>query len=518
MASNSNSGADKLTAFIQAQHAEAATKLTAAQVQKAAIIALLGELGGMAVTDDSIEFTGTKIILPEQYEGKILDAVKFLERYHASQEKTYGFNKTFNYRPWDGAYAFNAVMKQMFGNTGIGKNIPATMFSPERPPQMMTINIGLNKTEQVPWGEVEFPPLEATFQLNSVNDREKGRLFHLGVEAPKKYRKHIDAFYQLVEKYLRENSIYKGKAINGAENPEFLDTSRVDPKKVVYSEKVMDLLDQNLFGRVRNSDEMREMGIPLKRAVLLEGPYGTGKSLAGYLTAQEAERSGWTYILCRPGQDDLFDTLKTAQLYAPSVVWFEDIDVIASDGDPEKISKLLDLLDGVQGKGVEVIAGFTTNFVDKLQKGVLRPGRIDAIIHIGELDAAGLRKLIGQLIKPEFLGTIDYERVQAAFKGFLPAFVAEAINGALAVALIRNGGRKNGVKINTDDLQDSAFGLHRQLELMNGANEGSKAPTIDSVLKDTLKVTLDKTRFVADKDHNTGLYVDEDREIDLNNV
>jgi len=512
--SSNGSGADKLTAFIQQQHAEAATKLTAAQVNKAAIIELLGALGGMAVTDDSIEFTGTKITLPEQYEGKILDAVEFLKRYHASQEKTYGFNKTFNYRPWDGAYAFNAVMKNMFGNTGIGKNIPATFFSPERPPQMQTINIGLNKTEQVPWGEVEFPPLEATFQLTRTMDRERGLLFHLGVEAPKKYKKHIDAFYQLVEKYLKENSIYKGKAINGAENPEFLDTSRVDPKKVVYSEKVMDLLDQNLFGRVRNAEEMREMGIPLKRAVLLEGPYGTGKSLAGYLTAQEAERAGWTYILCRPGNDDLFDTLKTAQLYAPAVVWFEDIDVIASDGDPEKISKLLDLLDGVQGKGVEVIAGFTTNFVDKLQKGVLRPGRIDSIIHIGELDSAGLRKLIRQLIKPEYLGEIDYDRVQASFKGFLPAFVTEAINGALAVSLIRNGGRRNGIKINTDDLVDSALGLHRQLELMNGANEGSSAPTIDSVLTNTLVSTLNKTKQnVVDKDGDYGLYVDEDREL-----
>lgn len=514
MNSNGNSGADKLASFIQAQHAEKATKLTAAQIQKAAIIELLGALGGMSVTDDSIEFSGNKIVLPAQYEGRVPDAIEYLDRYYRAQEKKYGFNKTFNYRPWDGAHAFNAVMKEMFGNAGIGKNTPATMFSPEKPPQMVTINISKDKTTQVPWGLVEFPPLEAVFQLTSTVDREKGNLFHLIVEAPKKYRRHIDAFYQMVEKHLKENSIYKGKAINGAENPEFLDTSRVDPTKVVYSEEIMRLLEQNLWGRVKYADSLREMGIPLKRAVLLEGPYGTGKSLAGMLTAQEAERSGWTYLLCRPSVDDLFDTLKTAQLYAPAVVWFEDIDVIASNGDPEKISKLLDLLDGVQGKGVEVIAGFTTNFVEKLQKGVLRPGRIDSIIHIGELDSAGLRKLIGQLIKPEYLGDIDYEVVQKTFAGFLPAFVTEAINGALAVALTRNGGRKNGIKIGTDDLFDSALGLRRQLDLMNGANEGQNAPTLDSVLKDTLVTTLNRT--VSDRydtNGNEGLYYDENREI-----
>lgn len=512
---NMPNGADKLAAFIQQQSTEAATKLSPAEVQRRGIIALLGSLGGMAVTDDSIEFTGTKITLPAQYEGKVTEAIDFLRRYHVSQEKQYGFNKTFNYRPMDGAYAFNAVMRQMFGTTGIGKNVPATFFSPEKPPQMQTVNIGLGKTEQVPWGEVEFPPLDATFQLQAKRDPEKGLLFHLGVEAPKKYRRHIDAFYQMVEKYLKENSIYKGKAITGAENPDFLDTSKVDPKKVVYSEKVMDLLNQNLFGRVRNADEMREMGIPLKRAVLLEGPYGTGKSLAGMLTAQEAEKAGWTYLLCRPGQDDLFETLKTAQLYAPAVVWFEDIDVVASNGDPEKISKLLDLLDGVQGKGVEVIAGFTTNFVEKLQKGVLRPGRIDSIIHIGELDSAGLRKLIGQLIQPEFLGEIDYDRVQAAFKGFLPAFVTEAINGALAVSLIRNGGRKKGIKINTEDLQDSALGLHRQLDLMNGAAEGDSRPTMQSVFKDTVVDIFNK--FETDRyddNGNAGMRYNETRDVE----
>lgn len=512
---NSNSGADKLMAFMQQQRTEEANRMTQAEASKVAILGLLGALGGLTVTDDSIEFKGSKIILPEQYEGRIPQAIDYLDRYYKSQEKKYGFNKTFNYRPWDGAHAFQMVMKELFGTTGIGKNVPPTFFSPERPPQTLTIATGLGTTEQVPWGEVDFPQLEATFQIGFKNDPEKGRLFHLGVEAPKKYRKHVEGFYQKVELYLQEHSIYKGKAITGAENPDYLDTSRVDPDKVVYSEEIMRLLEQNLWGRIKYADSLREMSIPLKRAVLLEGPYGTGKSLAGMLTAQEAERSGWTYILCRPGVDDLFDTLKTAQLYAPAVVWFEDIDVVASNGDPEKISKLLDLLDGVQGKGVEVIAGFTTNFVARLQKGVLRPGRIDSIIHIGELDAAGFKKLIGQLVKPEFLGDVDYDQVQKAFVGFLPAFVTEAINGALAVSLTRNGGRKNGIKITTDDLVDSALGLRRQLDLMNGANEGDARPTMQSVFKDTVIDILNKTetdRF--DNNGNAGMRYNETRDVE----
>src|SRR5262249_11838703 len=153
--------------------------------------------------------------------------------------------------------------------------------------------------------------------------------FELAVEAPRKYRAHIEAFYQVLEDELRTNSIYRGQAFTGGEEPIFLDTRSIDPSKVVYSQNVMVQLTTHMWSLLRHTDAMRAAGVDLKRAVLVEGPYGTGKTLAGQLTAKEAVDAGWTFIICRPGKDDLFEVLQTAQLYAPAVVWFEDIDVIA---------------------------------------------------------------------------------------------------------------------------------------------------------------------------------------------
>lgn len=517
--SDMQDGANKLLAFVANQETEQKNRISAEDAKRKAIIGLLGALGSTAVGDDSIQFSGDKILLPASFEGRVLEAANYLVRYHESMEKHYEYNRTMKYRPQDGAHAFNQVMRNLFGSEGLGKDRPETLFTPKRPPAMETINVGLNQTAQIPWGEVEFPPLSATFNIGGRQDRELGELFHLSVDAPKKYRRQIEAFYEMVEKELKERSIYRGKAITGAVNPTYIDTSKVDPNKVVYSAAVMRDLETNLWSRLRYTEAYRTgLNMDLKRAVLVEGPYGTGKTLAGMLTAQEAELHGWTYILCRPGVDDLFQVLQTAELYAPAVVWFEDIDVVASGGDETQISKLLDRLDGVQGKGAEVIAGFTTNFVEKLQKGVLRPGRIDAIIHIGELDADGYQKLVKNLVPAAHLGDVDYDIVRTKLAGFMPAFVTESIRGAMSYALTRNKGKLAGITITTDDIVASADGLRRQLDLMNGATEGANVPTLDSVFQTKLTTTINQSRYMHDKDGNMGLYVDESREIDPDRV
>lgn len=481
------------------------------QKQRQAILAVLAELGALSVTEDDILFVGEKIVLPATYEGNVLGAADYLRKYYEGQEKKYNHTHVFHYRPWDGANAFQQAMIKLFGTTGIGKNTK-DFFGNEHPPQMVAVEIGVGQSVQVPWGQISFPPLDATFHLSYTTDKELGQLFVLTVEAPKKYRRHVAAFFELVGRELAENSIYKGKAINGADMPRFLDLTGVDPNRVVYSKEVLADLDANLWSLIKYTDTMRAAGIPLKRSVLVEGVYGTGKTLAGLITAQIAEAHGWTFILCRPGQDDLFDTLKTATIYEPAVVWFEDIDVIAKGGSDEEIAKLLDALDGMQGKGVQVVAGFTTNKADQIQKGVLRPGRLDALIHIGELDADGYKQLVTNLVPEKYRGKIDYKQLVTAFHDYVPAFVTEAISRAMRYMIARNQGELD--VITTADIVAAADGLRPQHRMMNDAHEGANVPTVDSVLRSTVADMLNHTVIGYDEDDNEGLTYDPDRDID----
>lgn len=480
-----------------------AKAISDAERNKRAVIDTLGALGKASVQDDSLTFEGSKVILPAAYSGKVEEAVKYLIDYVKQQETVTVFNKTFNYRPQDGAHAFDKSMRTLFGSAGIGVTIK-TMFG-DIPPQMITIDVGFGKTQQVPWGEIRLDQLEATFRLDSVRDREFGNLFHLSIEGPRKYKAHYEAFFQVVADTLERHSIYKGQAINGGSTPQFLDTNRVDPDKVYYAADVMGQMQANVFAVLNHSDLFRQMGMPLKRSVLLEGPYGTGKTLFGTLTAKEAVKNNWTFVLCRPGKDNLAEVLQTAQLYSPAVVWFEDIDTQAGVdeiGNSMGVSKVLDILDGAQTKGAELMVCFTTNHVDRLQKGVLRPGRLDSIIHVGHLDTAGVRKLIEQTLPAGSLATdVDFDLVGKAFEGYLPAFAVESVHRAMRFQIARTNGRPQ--KISTSDLVAAAGDLRRQFELMSDAKETKEQVPFDAAMRTLIGEVINKTAVVdhGDNDH-----------------
>lgn len=453
------------------------------QIQNTAF-RLLDALGGMTVRDDTLVYEGTRIVIPAAYEGRLDEFMAYIDRHRRDLAKEHRVTRTFKYRPYDVAAAFHRTLESIFGNTGMGVT-RQTMFGPE-PPEFMTVPLSLTESIQVPWGLVRLPNLECTFDVG-YNVSEDGVVGSIQATAPKRFRARIEGFFMRLEEELRTNSIYKGKAIDGGQHPGFIDIS-VDPKKVVYSDDVLKELEAHVWLGLRYPEAAKAAQLGSKRHVLLEGPFGTGKTLAGLLTAQEAIAAGHTFIQVRPGKDNLFEAIKTAKIYAPAVLWFEDLDTKQA-GDDDFISKLLEALDGIQAKSGAIMAVFTTNYVENIQKGVMRPGRLDAVIHIGPLDAGGYEKLVKAVLPANMLGDIDYAQVAEAFKGYGPAFNVEAIQRTKRYAILRAGGIPTE-PINTEDLVNAAAGMKRQLELMEGAREGANVPTIDGLLEDLVSDVL----------------------------
>jgi chaperone BCS1 len=161
--------------------------------------------------------------------------------------------------------------------------------------------------------------------------------------------------------------------------------------------------------RFRASRERyRRLGVPYHRGYLLYGPPGTGKTS---LVSALAARFGMSvYVVNLSEMNDR--TLKNAMNWVPedSVILFEDIDCMNSstrhleqrDGsrtqvgteDPASsarntdklgvsLSGLLNVLDGFSAPE-NVVYAMTTNDITALDAALLRPGRIDYKLYLGE--------------------------------------------------------------------------------------------------------------------------------------
>jgi transitional endoplasmic reticulum ATPase len=474
---------------------EAALKRADKKAEKE-LLRTLAELGGRKNDDDDIVFAGTKLTIPTSM-GTIRRAIDFLERKEEEMETETDFVKVFNYRPWDGAYCMWNAFKRVFGAVA-HKGTPGFFFFPGDPPRMITVPVDVNKTAQVPWGNFELPALPgvsfSTFQSDHV---ELGPLFGITATGPKKFAAEIEGVWKLIDDELKTNSMYRGKAFDGQPMPEFVDLSGVDPSKVVYSEETMTELEAHIWAQLRHTGAFEKAGFSLKRAVLLHGTYGTGKTLAAMLTAKEAVANGWTFIKGRPARDDLGFVMQTAKLYQPAVVFYEDVDQLADaeTTSEESLARLLDDFDGIDAKGTRMLVVLTTNHPERIQQGMARPGRLDALIPIGKLDLPGLRKLVEAHVGDQLADDIDWEQVMEAADGYTPAFVTEFAGRVWRYAAVRTEGDTEHVTFVTDDLVKAALGLRPQYELMTGAKARHEKPRLEQalgrVVKDVVQDTLD---------------------------
>lgn len=490
MAKNNGSNGSTLSGtalveFIEGQ-IKAASEKTKSQGKnnkiKEQALAALAALGGDTVGTDDVLFGGTKFIIPETMSVK--DAIRFLQRKEEADRETTEFSQIYKYRPLDGAWCFINAVKKHFGAMN---QIPTPSFFGQDPPRLVSVEVAPGKEEQVPWGRVQIPHLpEVTFELGATRDRDLGPVFVLGAFGPNRFRAHVQGVFNLVAEELAENSLYRGKAIDGAqERPGFLDLAKIDDR-VVYSTDVMTQLDVNVWSPIRDADAHAAAGLATKRAVLFEGPYGTGKSLAGMLTGRVAVAAGWTYILCRPGKDDPYDVMTTAKLYQPAAIVIEDVDSFGSteaNDTSTDVAKLLDAFDGIAAKGAKMVMVLTANHPERIHKGMLRPGRLDAVIHVGELDPTSIKRLV-EVVVGDRLGQLSDTEWEAFFKsveGYMPAFVREAAERSVRYAIAQHSDKVDGKA-----LVDAANGLRPQLELMEGASERNSQPTLDAAFKEML--------------------------------
>ena len=339
----------------------------------------------------------------------------------------------YNIKCWktDGAYQFNQAVEEIFGSVKAMKDT-----GPSGSGNVNTLDVVLANglRTKVPFGKISLPDLgkEAYIELNY----DKNRLLLIITGCCKsKYQSMVDDIVERTRQLIATNSIYRNQALeitSAKEEPKRLNLDSIDSQLMVLSKQTeFDL--QPLRSRILYPEKCIEKGIPLKYGCLLEGKYGTGKTLLAFKTAKEAVNNNWTFIYLKE-PTLLAETLRMVKIIDRScngvIVFVEDIDQVTRGERDNALQDILNTLDGGDTKDMNVITLFTTNHIELIEPTFLRGKRIGSVITMDCLDKETALRFIQESFKEsegyrlgELTTSLDLiEEMEIA-----PAFMAEIV-------------------------------------------------------------------------------------------
>jgi transitional endoplasmic reticulum ATPase len=426
--------------------------------------------------DIGIKREGTQIVLPEGM--TISQGIEHLQRKMKDEETLIAIHEEIVAFPFDGAFAFMKALKEIYG---WASPVPTPTFFGPKPPITVQIEVDYGRSAQIIWGDFKVPGIEGI--LSTSISKKNGRLiFKIGGEVKKKFQSDVATIAERTRQIVKRESIYKGKAFKIRTNdkgeldqnhpPTFIDLTNVHADELTFSDEVMAQVQTNFFTPIEHTAACLKNGIPLKRGILLEGPYGTGKTLTAFVGAKKAKDHGWTFVLIeRVGA--LPQALDLARMYQPSVVFAEDIDrAVEGQTRTVEIDDVLNTIDGLESKGTQVITVLTSNHAANINKAMLRPGRLDAIISVQAPDAKAVEKLIRLYARDSLEENTELVSAGRELQGQIPAVIREVVERSKLYAIGRAQG--NEFKLTGEDIAHSARGMKNHLELLNPSKETIK--------------------------------------------
>ncbi|MCE8005897.1 ATP-dependent zinc metalloprotease FtsH [Aestuariivita sp.] len=202
---------------------------------------------------------------------------------------------------------------------------------------------------------------------------------------------------------------------------------------------------------LRNPQKYSRLGGKIPKGALLVGPPGTGKTLLARAIAGEAgvpfftiSGSDFVEMFVGVGASRVRDMFEQAKKNAPCIVFIDEIDAVGrhrgagygggNDEREQTLNQLLVEMDGFESnEGVIIIAA--TNRKDVLDPALLRPGRFDRQVTVGNPDIKGREKILGVHARKTPLGPdVDLRIIARGTPGFSGADLANLVNEAALTA------------------------------------------------------------------------------------
>ena len=237
----------------------------------------------------------------------------------------------------------------------------------------------------------------------------------------------------------------------------FSDVAGVDEAKAEVAE-VVDFL--------REPGRYAALGGRMPKGILLVGPPGTGKTLLARSIAGEAgvpflyaSGSDFVEMYAGVGAARVRRLFKDARRHAACIIFIDELDAVGRSRGGQSLSheereqtlnQLLVEMDGfAANQGLVVIAA--TNRPDILDKALLRPGRFDRQVVVGNPDLRGREAILRvHASKLPMDGRVDLHAIARGTPGFSGADLANLVNEAALLAA-----RAGRVTIGSAELSDA---------------------------------------------------------------
>src|SRR5450631_1557504 len=230
-------------------------------------------------------------------------------------------------------------------------------------------------------------------------------------------------------------------------------------------EAIEELIEIKEF--LENPAKFQAIGAKIPKGVLLYGPPGTGKTLLARAVAGEAgvpfysiSGSDFVEMFVGVGASRVRDLFEQAKQNSPAIIFVDEIDAVGRhrgagmggghDEREQTLNQLLVEMDGFETKGGIILIA-ATNRPDILDPALLRPGRFDRQIPVGQPDLKGRQAILAVHSKGKpFAPDVDFLPLAKRTVGMSGADLANVINEAALLTA-----REYGTVITNAALEES---------------------------------------------------------------
>jgi len=256
----------------------------------------------------------------------------------------------------------------------------------------------------------------------------------------------------------------------------FNDVAGIEEAKEEVEEIVEFLKDPKKFSR---------LGGKIPKGALLIGPPGTGKTLLAKAIAGEANvpffsisGSDFVEMFVGVGASRVRDMFEQGKKHSPCIIFIDEIDAVGrsrgaglgggNDEREQTLNQLLVEMDGFESnEGIILIAA--TNRPDVLDPALLRPGRFDRQVMVGNPDIIGREAILKVHIRKITTGPdVKLRTIARGTPGFSGADLANLVNESALLAA-----RKNKRVVTMSDIEEAKD------KVMMGAERRSMVMTED---------------------------------------